>query len=185
MKPVILIAATMAGLGGFGWTLFSYSAPAGALGPRDQWPEYQQSPNRVEFAPRVDPAERIRQLKAILVEHPENADAWYRLGMVQQLTGDQSAATASWAKAADAQAAARPPQPDSGFLYDLACYRALAGDREGALEAWTASVGAGWADRDHAESDTDLDSIRSDPRFLESFNKLSRIPRRTVRLNAG
>lgn len=50
--------------------------------------------------------------------------------------------------------------------YNLACFRALAGDREGALAALgrAAEIDPD-AVRTWSESDTDLDSIRDDPRF--------------------
>jgi len=57
--------------------------------------------------------------------------------------------------------------PDTAAThYNLGCFRALAGDREGALEAvnrayeMDGETFAKWA-----ASDTDLDSIREDPRF--------------------
>jgi hypothetical protein len=52
--------------------------------------------------------------------------------------------------------------------YNLACFRALAGDPEGALDALerAAEMDAD-AVRRWAENDSDLDSIRDDPRFQE------------------
>lgn len=50
--------------------------------------------------------------------------------------------------------------------YNLACFRALAGDREGALEALGHAAELDLDNvRKWAENDTDLDSIRDDPRF--------------------
>jgi hypothetical protein len=53
--------------------------------------------------------------------------------------------------------------------YNLACFRALAGDPEGALEALerAADMDAEQV-RKWAENDSDLDSIRDDPRFKEA-----------------
>lgn len=53
--------------------------------------------------------------------------------------------------------------------YNLACFRALAGDPDGALEALerAAEMDAD-AVRRWAENDSDLDSIREDPRFKEA-----------------
>jgi hypothetical protein len=53
--------------------------------------------------------------------------------------------------------------------YNLACFKALAGDREGALEA----LGHAYelepeTVREFAQTDSDLDSIRDDPRFPAS-----------------
>lgn len=57
--------------------------------------------------------------------------------------------------------------PDSAAThYNLACFKALAGDREGALsEIARASELEPERVREWAENDTDLDSIRQDPRF--------------------
>jgi hypothetical protein len=57
--------------------------------------------------------------------------------------------------------------PEMGSThYNLACFRALAGDREGALESLerAAELDADSV-RTWAEGDSDLDSIRDDPRF--------------------
>lgn len=53
--------------------------------------------------------------------------------------------------------------------YNLACFRALAGDADGALDALerAAEMDAD-AVRRWAENDSDLDSIRDDPRFKEA-----------------
>jgi mannose-6-phosphate isomerase-like protein (cupin superfamily) len=53
--------------------------------------------------------------------------------------------------------------------YNLACFRALAGDPEGALDALErAAEMDAEAVRKWAENDSDLDSIRDDPRFKEA-----------------
>lgn len=60
--------------------------------------------------------------------------------------------------------------PESAATYfNLACFRALAGDPEGALDAFerAAEMDAEQV-RKWAENDSDLDSIRDDPRFKEA-----------------
>jgi hypothetical protein len=49
-------------------------------------------------------------------------------------------------------------------MYDLACVEALMGDRDAALEHLGAAVSNPRL-REHAQKDSDLDSIRDDPRF--------------------
>ena len=58
---------------------------------------------------------------------------------------------------------------DESSWYNLACLRALSGNREGALEAWEASVEAGWSDLEHPLQDSDLESIRDDDRFTAAL----------------
>jgi hypothetical protein len=53
---------------------------------------------------------------------------------------------------------------NTSLLYDLACVEALMGDRDAALEHLGAAVSNPRL-REHAQKDSDLDSIRDDPRF--------------------
>ena len=50
--------------------------------------------------------------------------------------------------------------------YNLACYLALAGETEEALEQVTIACGMDEALRTHAVTETDLDVLRDDPRFV-------------------
>jgi len=53
---------------------------------------------------------------------------------------------------------------NTSLLYDLACVEALMGDRDAALEHLAQSAVSPRL-REHARTDTDLDSLRDDPRF--------------------
>jgi thioredoxin-like negative regulator of GroEL len=67
------------------------------------------------------------------------------------------------------QALARDPDAWQG-AYNAACFAALAGDRDGALEYLRRAVAAGGDEvRTYAETDTDLDSIRDDPLYREAL----------------
>ena len=70
--------------------------------------------------------------------------------------------TGEYAKAAKAfhEAAARSGSP-------AACAEALGGDKEAALRSLRAAVDAGWDDAEHIKTDSDLSSLRGDPRFTE------------------
>lgn len=57
----------------------------------------------------------------------------------------------------------RPDHP--ALLYNLACYEALAGQREAAVEHLGRAVGLDPTLGEWSKTDTDLDSIRGDPRF--------------------
>jgi len=52
-------------------------------------------------------------------------------------------------------------------LYDAACGVALQGDKETAIDLLQKSVAAGFRDFRHMRRDTDIDSLRDDPRFAE------------------
>jgi tetratricopeptide (TPR) repeat protein len=53
---------------------------------------------------------------------------------------------------------------NTSLLYDLACVEALSGDRDAALEHLEQAVVEPRL-RQHAQTDSDLDSLREDPRF--------------------
>jgi hypothetical protein len=55
--------------------------------------------------------------------------------------------------------------PDSETVYDHACCLARAGRRDEALERLAVAVRAGFANREQAERDEDLASLRADPRW--------------------
>jgi tetratricopeptide (TPR) repeat protein len=57
----------------------------------------------------------------------------------------------------------KPGHP--AILYDLACVEALAGESDRALELLNEAVAIQERFRTYAQTDTDLDSIRDDPRF--------------------
>ena len=65
--------------------------------------------------------------------------------------------------------------PESAATYfNLACFRALAGDPEGALDALERAAEMDPDEvRKWSENDSDLDSLRDDPRFAELLNPKS------------
>ena len=54
---------------------------------------------------------------------------------------------------------------DSKILYNVACFHALLGHREEALTALEGAVDGGFYEPGHMADDSDLDSLRSDPRY--------------------
>jgi tetratricopeptide (TPR) repeat protein len=70
------------------------------------------------------------------------------------------------AKAADMMAEALAEYPDSPHvLYNAACFEALAGRREAAIEHLRAAIEREPKAREWAAGDSDFDSIRADPAF--------------------
>jgi adenylate cyclase len=61
---------------------------------------------------------------------------------------------------------------DPLLLYNVACAYSLAGAVDSALAALEASAAAGMRDTDWMEQDSDLDAVRSDPRFAALVDRL-------------
>ncbi|HEU4382424.1 MAG TPA: protein kinase [Anaeromyxobacteraceae bacterium] len=61
---------------------------------------------------------------------------------------------------------------DFTTLYNVACNYAVAGERERALDALERAVAGGRGSRRWIEHDTDLESLRSDPRFQEIMRRV-------------
>ncbi|MBP7149833.1 MAG: DJ-1/PfpI family protein, partial [Acidobacteria bacterium] len=90
---------------------------------------------------------------------PADAYAWYRVGASLQRLGRLDEAIAA------AERATTAPEVRAPALYNLACARALKGDKEGALRSIREAVDAGFDDFHALRTDPDLASIRSDSRF--------------------
>jgi tetratricopeptide (TPR) repeat protein len=96
-----------------------------------------------------------------LTEHaPDNAQLWFALAYSLHMSGDYEKAIEAHKKSATFD------QTRGIALYNLACACALTGRADEALEALRASREAGY-DIAAARSDSDLDSLRDDPRFVE------------------
>jgi len=57
-------------------------------------------------------------------------------------------------------------------LYNVACFFAMQGDPDRSLELLTRAVERGWGDRAWLETDSDLDSLRQDERFMRLLDKI-------------
>lgn len=62
--------------------------------------------------------------------------------------------------------------PSSGMVYNLACVYALAGDKDRALAALDRAISLGFADVNHLNSDSDLESLHADPRWKTKLDRL-------------
>ena len=96
---------------------------------------------------------------AYVKAHPDDAEAWLRLGLSQAQVHEASEADVSLQKAY-ALGAKRPVD-----LYNIACGYALTGSKDKALDWLGRAVDAGFRDRQLMTTDTDLESLRGDPRF--------------------
>ncbi len=92
---------------------------------------------------------------------PENGVAWFNLGYCLHLAGELDLAINAHRKAATFEQFAGIGQ------YNLGCAYALLGESDEAFEALIASYEAGFNLGGQLDADSDLDSLRDDPRFEE------------------
>jgi tetratricopeptide (TPR) repeat protein len=93
-----------------------------------------------------------RELPVSPFEYWFTAERPYNAGDYDQAIAIVSAGLQEW-----------PEHPT--MLYQLACYHALAGHREQALDHFERACAGSPKPKEWQEGDTDLDSIRDDPRF--------------------
>lgn len=111
---------------------------------------------------------RVEARMAATIDRYRWPEQFARLGRLRDRLGRHEEARAMYNRAVRAlrdDVRERGGEPSSEDLYNLACYLALAGRADEAIDAWGRALRAGWDDLDHASKDTDLRSIRDDPRF--------------------
>ncbi len=108
----------------------------------------------------------LKVADAHLELNPDDARAWYLSAgaLVRLGQRDQGLERARRALAIDSE--------DAGVLYNVACVHALAGSGEEALDHLDKAIQNGVAHREWLENDSDLDSIRGEPRFQALLRKL-------------
>ncbi len=122
-------------------------------------------------APSIDVSRQLQQAgdwqaaiaayEAVIENEPDNAVAWFGVAYCLHMSG-------AYEKAISAhQEAATFEQFKGVSLYNLACAYALTGRSSKAMKALEESRAAGFDLADPLRSDSDLDSLRGDPRFEE------------------
>ncbi len=138
-------------------------------------PEDYQSPLLVgqifEDLGRADEARAVRRRGVRIAEEhlrlrPDDARAFY-MGANGLVALGETVRGLEWAD----RALALDPD-DAMLLYNIACIKAMAGAREEALDCLERALRAGMQNRGWLEHDSNLDSIRSDPRFAELMQGL-------------
>jgi adenylate cyclase len=71
-----------------------------------------------------------------------------------------------------AERALGPDEKEPVVLYNVACFYAMKGDSDRAMELLQRAVENGWGDRAWLETDSDLDSLRDDQRFQGLIERL-------------
>jgi tetratricopeptide (TPR) repeat protein len=96
-----------------------------------------------------------------------------RYGWCRRKLGDEQGARSAWHRAAELLERSGPEGMGPEDAYNLACYRALAGDRESALQWLESAVTRGYAEPEWALGDDDLMNLRGEPRFQEVVAKMA------------
>ena len=131
-------------------------------------PEDYQSPLLVgqifEDLGRTAEAQAVRRRGVRIAEEhlrlrPDDARALY-MGANGLVALGETPRGLEWAD----RALALDPE-DAMLLYNIGCIRAMAGSVDGALDCLERSVRAGMRNRGWLEHDSNLDAVRSDPRF--------------------
>jgi len=108
----------------------------------------------------------LKVADAHLELNPDDARAWYLSpGALMRLGQPKQALERA------RRALAIDPE-DAAVLYNVACVHALAGSSEEALDHLDRAIQNGFAHRDWLENDSELDSIREEPRFQALLRKL-------------
>ncbi|MCK6447561.1 MAG: tetratricopeptide repeat protein [Planctomycetes bacterium] len=104
-------------------------------------------------------AEAATAYRARIAAHPDDGQAWHHLGYALHVQGELDAAIEAHRRASEFPAQRAPS------LYNLACAQALKGDAEAAFHALDGALAAGFRDATLLSNDSDLASLRGDPRF--------------------
>jgi tetratricopeptide (TPR) repeat protein len=134
--------------------------------------------------------EAVERYERAVARDPQSATNWRDLGWCRDRLGESSRATDAWREAARLQGAPGLENMDGGALYNLACFRALAGDRDGASDALDLAVKADWTDWQWASHDEDLQSLHGVDRYEGDIAAMksreeSRVEREPVRSRYG
>jgi len=148
----------------------SHYRDAWRVRPEDYQAIYLSTDPLVKLGRRDEALEAARRGLKVADAHlelnPDDARAWYlSAGALMRLgQRDQALERARRALAIDPE--------DAGVLYNVACVYALAGSSEEALDHLDKAIQNGVAHREWLENDSDLDSIRGEPRFQALLRKL-------------
>jgi tetratricopeptide (TPR) repeat protein len=112
--------------------------------------------------------EAISNFEQLRRESSDDGKQWYKVGSQLIRMRDFDRAVYALTQAVD-----HLRYSNGSAMYNLACAYALKGDRTVALEWLERAINAGYDDTDHLQNDSDLASLRTEPRFKQ-VEKLSR-----------
>jgi len=108
-------------------------------------------------AKKYEQAENL--LKKVVTDHPDNAKAWFNLGLAQHLQAKYQKAVVSWEESLALN------YDKATNHYNLACANARLGYKDKAFNHLEEAIAAGFRDPKSLENDSDLESLRSDKRW--------------------
>jgi len=112
--------------------------------------------------------EAIREFKRALKDAPDDIRIHYELGMAYLLAKKFALSVTHYMKVLN-------KEPENVLAhYNLACAYSLMNDTDNAIKHLALSIENGYGDVAHMEKDTDLDNIRSEPRYKALKEKLER-----------
>jgi tetratricopeptide (TPR) repeat protein len=98
--------------------------------------------------------------------HPRNIDALAELGQIYSRLGE-------WEHGLEVDRQLVRLVPENPTVhYNLACSLAILGQTDPALDALEQAVGRGYADAEYMLDDSDLESLRNEPRFVDLIVRL-------------
>ncbi len=111
-------------------------------------------------------AQALQLIERHVELNPDDSRA-LNLGAIELAKLSQRERGLEWAR----RALAIDPE-DSGMLYNTACFFAIQGQREEAIACLEKAVQLGFGLREWIENDSDLDSLRGDPRFQALLQRM-------------
>jgi len=132
---------------------------ADAVYPLERLEDLQRAAMQAAVAsPGEDPAETATTFF-------KRAQAWERIAFYWGLIDREERAQRAWREAVVVMEWATEARAESTGLYELARYRAIARDREGALDALERAIALGWDQRQRMEREEAFEQLWSEPRF--------------------
>ena len=104
-------------------------------------------------------APAVKLYQSVLQREPNNGRAWFNLGFALHYSREHAKAIEAFERAI--QNGYRPPTS----MYNIGCANAMLGNKDAAFEWLEKSVEAGFNIENYVRGDSDLDGLRSDPRF--------------------
>ena len=116
------------------------------------------------------PQEAYLAAKSAVEAGFDNVGAIGQLGLSALAAGHVDEAIAAFRRAAES------PLARASSFYNLACALAVKGDKDGAIEALGKAIDNGYRDVAAMSADTDLASLRDDPRFAALKDRMASAP---------